>query len=373
MQSLFKKSSQFKESLKYHSAQATTEKARDEEVKAKLRRLPAFEDTGENELSTWVNWLTDKEQLHKEFTHLYDHYDVADTGTTEVTTHPNEADGQTTAELQTGAKSTLQCATQIPVCLYYSDLQSCGEAGTAGTGVTTTLAAALDFEYGAHHAAVMIGDVVVEWDASSLVQPRQKGVQPVFCTSPKSHHSHWLSRVLKAQTDTMAVTAQHESYGEQIKFTIELNAEKTQIDNLIEVIIRHNKYFYYHVFSRNCQHFVLDVMEALGLTEPPTFTGRMRKYYEMLRKGRRSELPNEFPSHENLDDYITRNLQSLRPDDLEYFLCQYYGFHHKAVQEQGQDKPSESHCPIRTCQMKKLDERIAQDSVQLRIHNYTRV
>ncbi len=384
MKSVFKSSEQSKEALKHHFAHKAAKKTGENEevvqVKDKLKKCDFFQDMDENELSTWVEKLTVQEQLDLKFSHLYEIYDVVDRVVDEAAAQPQD-EFHTSLELETTrtrARKRLEHVAQLPVYLYLTDLQSYGESGAvsraAGTRLAATLTTLLDFEYGAHHAALMIGDVVLEWDDSSVVVPRHKDVQPVFRANLQRHHSHWLSRVSQAQMDMTTATAQHGSYGEQIKFMVDLNTEKkTLIDKLIEVIIQYNKYRYYHVFSRNCQHFVLDAMEALGLTEPPTFMGRMREYYETLRRGRRSELPNEFPSHENLDDYIMKNLQSLRPDDLEYFLCQYYGFHHKAVQEQGQDKPSESHCPIRTCQMKKLDERIAQDSVQLRIHNYTRV
>ena len=58
-------------------------------------------------------------------------------------------------------------------------------------------------------------------------------------------------------------------YKEQIELTYTVTSEKKQlIDALISVIMKHNKNYYYHLFSRNCQHFVID---ALKVEQPDCF------------------------------------------------------------------------------------------------------
>ena len=190
--SVFKSSDASKDALKNFGVKQLAKKSGESEevvlVKEKLRRIPGYEDKGENELSMYVNQLTNPELLEHEFSHLYDIYDVVDRVLDEADTLP-EDEFHTSVELagaRNRATGRLERISQLPVYLYLTDLQSFGESGAMARGVGNSLAASLttllDFEYGAHHAALMVGDVVVEWDDSSLVMPRQKDVMPVFRT-----------------------------------------------------------------------------------------------------------------------------------------------------------------------------------------------
>lgn len=169
-------SANIKETLRrgfaHEAARRTGEDEGVVQVKDKLRRLPAFQDMGENELSTEVEQLTDRSQLHNKFSHLYDIYEVVDRVVAEAAAPLDEF--QTSFEREATrrrAEGRLERVAQLPVFLYLTDLQSVGQKGalarTAGTRLAATLTTTLDFEYGAHHAALVIGDVVLGWFKSS--------------------------------------------------------------------------------------------------------------------------------------------------------------------------------------------------------------
>ncbi len=358
------------------------------DVREKLREIR--EDI---EVDTFVKELTEKAELEKTFSHVWDIYGVVDRTLSEAARL--EDIDQTSIELnraRSRAESRLNHVARLPVYLYLIELQDSGKRAAAvraavGTSLGATLATMLDVEFGAHHAALVIGDVVIEWDESSLVAPTQRELLPVFRANMQRHHSHWLSCVKEAHTKMFAtVTAETVSYGEQIDSMVDLNEmKKALIDRLIDVIITYNKYHYYHPFLRNCQHFVLDALKALGITEPPTFTGRMEEYYKALCKSRRPGLPKEFTTHEDLDSYIKKNHQSLQLDDLEYFLCRYYRFHRseaatKEASTEEVERRAEAltkegdraQCSRPTCQMRALDERITKGTVRLLLEDYRR-
>lgn len=360
---------------KYVKSAVFGAKEDEEEVKEKLRKTSEFKMAEEEELGTKARELVRREDLEDTFSHLWDIYGQVEMALGEAATLENI--DQTSTELGRAyarADRRLKEVAKLPVYLYLTELQGKKGATTvrvAGTRLVGTFATLIDAEYGPHHAALVIGDIVLEWDDSSLVNPAQKELMPVFRANMQRHHSHWINRVKEAHKKMFAkVTMETANYGAQIEAMVDLNAEKKAlIDRMIDVIIRYNSFHYYHVFSRNCHHFVKDVLEALGITESPTFTGRLKEYYDALRKTRQPGQPKEFPTHEDLDSHVMKNFQSLTPDDIEYFLCQYYSFHTKEAADNGGDR---SRCSRPPCQMMKLDERITQDGIRLRLEDYRR-
>ena len=143
-------------------------------------------------------------------------------------------------------------------------------------------------------------------------------------------------------------------YNEQIDLLFEASVVKSKmLDNLIELVLQYNKYYYFHTFSRNSQHFVTHAMEAMNIKDPHNFTGHLKEYFEQLKK----DLPHKSPSfcsHAELDAHVQANIGGATPHDLEYFLCMYFHFHFSSLSQS--ENPSEWQCEVESCQMSNVEQ-----------------
>jgi len=154
------------------------------------------------------------------------------------------------------------------------------------------------WKYGMVHAALQIGHVVVEWNRNSLCIP----------------------------TDVS-------NFGESALIAIDLvdglKDKKVQIDAVIkacDIIVDYNINKYYDVIKCNCQHFVDDVLKAIGIT--PVFSGGViGQFFTHLQSCNSFEnfefrYPPKgngtlFPSHEELDEFYLNNKNTLDADAVQ--------------------------------------------------------
>ena len=155
-----------------------------------------------------------------------------------------------------------------------------------------------------------------------------------------------------------------------------VTSEKKQlIDALINVIIKYNKNYYYHLFSRNCQHFVIDALKALKVEQPTAFTGDLKGYFKALKKGRTPSIPEKFETHGDLDKYVIQmqtdnDIARITQQDLEFLLALYFQFHLESKKLLGKDRTAleKWKCEEEECQIGEIERLITMES--LLVHNF---
>ena len=246
-----------------------------------------------------------------------------------------------------------------------------------GGRVISKFASLLEMQFGPLHAALQVGDVILEWNDSSLVVPHFAEHDDQLMKTDVRHLTDWVS-FTSSEVPRVREAIQSLDYRKQIELIYKVTAEKQRlIDNLVDVIVTYNRQFYYDIIRRNCQHFVMDALKVLGVTEPIKFTGGLGEYFKALKQGRSKALHAKFTNHIHLDDYVREKEQSgeiswLTKHDLEYLLAQYFRYHLEQKTRLQQDNKevelSEWGCEVKGCCMERLEKRI--DFESLRIHSF---
>ena len=249
---------------------------------------------------------------------------------------------------------------------------------SCGGRIVSRFAQLLEMQFGPLHAALQVGNVVLEWNDSSLVMPHFCNFEDQLLQSDVQGFSHW-AEFTSQQYDKVRAAVTASDYRKQIELVYHVTAEKhRQIQALVDVIVKYNTTYYYNLFDRNCQHFVADALKALGVEEPPQFTGGLRDYFKALKEGRSPSVLAKFADHAQLDKYVKEkedsgDIKTMTQNDLEFFLAQCFRFHLEQ-KSQLQDKNADLSnwvCKERTCCMERLECLIHYKT--LRIHNFTTI
>ena len=256
--------------------------------------------------------------------------------------------------LQKRSIQRFEAVVNFPIKLILSDLQ------IALPPFASSFAKMIQLEFGPLHAALVIDDVLVEWDDTSLVIPSTDEKEWVFQTRLQSRYD----KVAKAMKPELRDSARKMDLERQIEQVFEVTKEKQQaISQLIEVIIHYNKHYEYSVLTRNCQHFVIDAMKALGIDKVPQFTGVFQDYFKELKRGKSTNILEKFETHAALDEHVNRIIKpGLSQHDLEYLLCQYFMFHvsSRKLSPYGQDQ--EWKCEEESCRMSEIEDMLQRDN-----------
>ena len=270
------------------------------QVKGKLLLQEEFRGADDATLSELADRLITKEEVEVDFSHLLytaDH--------TVASTDSEACLGRPSASL-------------FPVKLLLSSPE--GPRRQPGRHVASLMLAV----HGPLHAALLIGDLKIKWNPSSLVS-----VETVDLPSDETPVPAFQAELPAREQEREAGVAGSVSRHTQIDLTVKSSASKaTLIDRVVEMIVTYNKAYCYHVFTRNCQTFVVDTLIALGIDIPTQLQGRLREYYNDLRKNRSLRVRRDFTTHVELDEFIRGNLESLNhKHDMEYLHCLYFQFH----------------------------------------------
>ena len=193
-------------------------------------------------------------------------------------------------------------------------------------------ASLLEMEFGSLHAALQVGNVILEWNDSSLVLPRLCDHGDEVIITDVQPRSGWVKTTAKHH-QRMKQAAEKLDIPEQVDLVYVVTAAKDKlIDNLVEVIVQYNKVKYYNVIDLNCQHFVRDALHALEVKEPIELSGQLDSYYQALRSGCTPDVPDNLKTHASLDEYVqeickTGKIDAMPQHDLEFLLAQYFRFH----------------------------------------------
>ena len=244
-----------------------------------------------------------------------------------------------------------------------------------GGRIVSRFAQLLEMQFGPLHAALQVGNVVLEWNDSSLVMPHLCNFEDQLLQSDVQGFSQW-AEFTSQQYDKVRAAVTASDYRKQIELVYHVTAEKhRQIQALVDVIIKYNTTYYYNLFDRNCQHFVSDALKALGVEKPIQFTGGLREYFKALKDGRSPSVLAKFADHAQLDKYVKEKedngeMKEMTQNDLEFLLAQCFRFHleqKSQLQDQNADL-SNWVCKESTCCMERLECLIHHET--LRIHNF---
>lgn len=251
------------------------------------------------------------------------------------------------AMLQKRCLQRFESVVNFPVKLILSDLRN------ALPPFASAFARMIQLEFGPLHAALVIDDVLVEWDDASLIMPSTEEKEWVFQTRLQGRYDE----VAHAMKPEMKESARRMDLKKQIEQVFEVTKEKQQaIDQLVQVIIHYNKSYEYNVLTKNCQHFVVDAMKALGVNKVPMFTGVFQEYFTELKRGKSKDILEQFDSHAALDEHVNTIIRpGLSQHDLEYILCQYFKFHLSSRRNSPNAQDPDWKCVEETCRMSEIE------------------
>lgn len=263
------------------------------------------------------------------------------------------------AMLQKRTIQRLATVTHFPVKLILRDLQHIMPP------FASSFAKMIQLEFGPYHAALIIDDVMLEWDDTGLIMPSQVEEEWIFQTRLQGA----FNRFALSMKPEMRDSARRMDLKKQIEQVYEVIEEKHQaINQLIEVVIHYNTHYEYSVLTKNCQHFVIDAMKALGIEKVPEFTGVFQDYFQELKRGKSTDILEKFETHAELDKHVNTIIKpGLTQHDLEYLLCQYFMFHVsscKRASSGGRQRP-EWRCEEESCRMSEIEQMLERDASPL--------
>ena len=240
-----------------------------------------------------------------------------------------------------------------------------------GRTLVKAFASHLEMQFGPLHAALQVGQVILEWNDSHLVTPYQCAYEDRLIQVNLEKHSRWVDSVKQHRGQLERATEDLNLTGQMEQVFLIAARKKEMIDALIEVIITYNRSYYYNLIDRNCQHFVMDALDALGIKLPKEFTGGLRNYYKAVIKGRNPKIPKEFKTHRDLDKYVEeQDLDSMTQHDLEYILAMYFRFHLESKEKLKENRQllEEWVCEEAVCRMDEIEKLV--DHKNLLIHQF---
>ena len=330
------------------------------QVMAKVRKHPEYKKQSENQIKEEAENLTTLEYFRDYFSEFNEHHveavfsDINTEAACGLDVHES-----TVAGTRAAVRLAETCNINVKLQLRKLDVWN--------QGAVAKFASLVAAEYGPTHAALLIGNsekgyVILEWDGTSLVIPQHYHSENSEDVVFEANVASPLSTVDKQLHDKVRVAGQELDYERQIDLVFDAGAERSKMfDALFNVVIKYNKYYQYHMFSRNCQHFVQDAMKALKIQNPDSFTGRLKEYFEKLKKGVTTVA---FESHSDLDTHVKTRISEATQHELEFYTCMYLHFHAVSRSQSSKPDPTKWKCEETTCQFDDLDVRIAeQESV----------
>ncbi len=302
----------------------------------------------EEDLIMQAQNLSDPEYIRCQFSYLLESINriVVKTGMEE---EPDQ--DLTSLETETIRKKDVDClanAMNIPVKLILRQLHH------TRPPLANKLSQLIRCEYGPLHSTLQVGEISIEWGNDGLVIPSMLPRLPGDLETQAPKQSQWY-RQTKQLTEALDVAERRKDHTEKFNIMFTSMSEKIQlIDRLVDVIISYNCEKTYNLFKCNCQHFTRDALSALGYKDSIRFSGKMNDYFEQLKAGKLT-VPEEYSTHENLDEYVRHNLEGLSLPDMEYLLCQYFKHHLPSMEQMKDQDLDDWRCGIEGCQSELLD------------------
>ena len=326
----------------------------------KLMQHAEYAQKSEEELRELACNLTDFDSVFRRFRHLLE--PAVDKAIDEVLikyrvvfTHSQEFE-----MAHRRAKHELARVFHLPVKLFLSRLRQTIPMYSIAGKVSNFF-----LEYGALHAGLVVGNIRIEWGQEGIVEalPEYDIPDDDFVATVDGSKGE-LGQGAAEIHRRFSLADRERRTDDKIKLIIHTAEKKKEVlSNLVRVITSYNLDRKYDLFSCNCQHFVRDALAALGINEPPRFSGQLKDYLEHLKHGR-IEVPEDFKNHATLDTYVERQLQAeagtLSQHDMEYLLLHYYRLHLNSMPEDADD---DWRCSVPTCKYEHLADRVDRESL----------
>lgn len=325
------------------------------DVVDKLRNRADYRDKSEEELKQKAKELTDINELKADFSHLtdgvFEQYagEIADEASASLghSKELEQAQFRATRRLEPPRIKLHLFELRRPISRFFSKFSKI-----------------FALKYGPLHAAVQVGDVMLEWGTSSLVIPeRYDPGDTVFQTDLKNKST--AAKVAMDMQSRLADAVQKMDYNEQLDIQFEATkGVEEMIEKIKEVIVKYNRFRYYKVVVCNCQTFVNDILKEIGAKNVPgSLTGKLKDYFYCLTTKKSKGMPSDFSTHESLDEYVrSQDLKKLTQHDKEYLLCLYFQFHLQAMKT---DKDPEEQCCVEGCCMSEIETNLEVSSMLL--------
>ena len=322
-------------------------------VLEKLKKHPHYKgrNVPEGELLIQAQNLSDPEYIRCQFSYLLDPVNriVTKTGT------EDELDqGLTslqTADIRWKDVDNLATAMNIPVKLVLKQLHQ------SRPPMANKLSQLLRCEYGPLHTILQVGEVTIEWGSDDLVIPDLRPRLPGDLETEIPKQTLYYQQT-KQLTQALDDAERKRDRVEKFDVVFTSMSEKVKlIDRLVDVIVTYNCEKTYNLFKCNCQHFTRDALTALGYEDTIRFRGKMNDYFKQLKAGKLT-VPDEYATHESLDDYVKANLHRITVPDMEYLLCQYFQHHLPSMRQMEGEDLDNWKCDVEDCQSEVLDLKV---------------
>ena len=139
-------------------------------------------------------------------------------------------------------------AARLTVCL--SDI-SAGELSIHKDRTVISTANFLKMEYSGKHAAVLVDDVLLEWDDGNVIIPRRvSGEDKFIFEADVNETGEYFNRIAEVRPQLHDEPKTPEDEGDILCRTLTQKLEF--INQIIAVVVEYNKAYYYNSISRNC-------------------------------------------------------------------------------------------------------------------------
>ena len=196
--------------------------------------------------------------------------------------------------------------------------------------------------------------------AATLTTAASRGAYSSSTSALDSQRLSYMNNTPLLQEFRHSVAQYTQVSGEDLTEYVELSVSKMLlIDKLVSLIVQYNKRYYYHSITRNCQTFVIDVLQSFGVWENFHFGGKMEEYLENLNKGRREA----YKSHKSVNDrvkylLVSGEIKDTTYDEARYLRSLYTIFH----LEEASIAPTTSGTPVCSdpnCLLAELEQKIS--------------
>ena len=188
---------------------------------------------------------------------------------------------------------------------------------------------------------------------ASTAGPQSSSSLLSVCTQP-------LIEAPQTQPITTAADDTVTAHGEDLTQFVQLSLSKILIiEKLAKIIAKYNRCYYYHNITRNCQTFIIEVLQSLGVWENFKLGERLELYLNNLSKGKKEV----YKCHKSLNDRVrylvsSGEIEETTYDELRYLRSLYTIFHIEELTSASSARPTTAICYERDCMLKVLEEHL---------------
>ena len=302
------------------------------QVMQKLKSSGQYKDVGGNELLNEAKHLVSMDELFCDFSHLLDL-----TNETIEGTYEEEVAGSFVSSCERlAARKRRQMRfdnavmLKLSVCLRPLKRYSSGEA-MAQDNTVVKIARFLDMDFSAKHAAVLVDDVLLDWNDSNLVVPRKVTEVDKFTFEGEVQQTGKYFNTLLSKRPSL--DEELKPFGEEGEILCRcMETKQEMIEKIIAVVVKYNSFYYYDKVARNCQDFVNEIIKVVEV-EGQRFSDENERYLHQVREGI-VRIGNLYRSHEELDEVVgnllsRRKLSELNQEEFKILKDKYEQFHHE--------------------------------------------